>query len=59
MYTTEQPAVGQTTISPDTAIDPDERQWCMSKVYAFLREIANEAKAASRETPRDESQPVN
>jgi hypothetical protein len=57
MCTTEEPSAGQRTITTDTAIDLAERQRCMSRVYAILREIAAQAKAASRDAPREEPQP--
>jgi hypothetical protein len=59
MITTEQSSVGQRLMNPDTAIDAAERQRCLSKVYAILREIANQAKAASRDTPREEPRPLH
>ena len=54
MCTTEQSSAGQRLMTPDTAIDPAERQRCLSKVYALLREVADQAKVASQDTPREE-----
>lgn len=55
MYTIERPPVGPRATAPDTMPDAAERQRCLRKVYAILREVAAQAKAASTDTPRDET----
>ena len=59
MCTTEQSSTEQRLRMQVKIVDPAERRRRLRKVYDILLELAEQAEAASPDTPCDQPQPVD